>query len=175
MSDFKIISLQPLHHVRTFLGNPADIRASIKAAINAGSISLQEVDEEGDVIEQPIKIDLAKVVAFSIQTASGMAQVFYAGKDPEDTDGDSEEKPLFAFQRSEFHNGWLIGKITKRVNGVDVDKDEYFAVRDTAYQQEAVNADNYISANLDWLIEAVASDFDEQFPDAADEEFDDGE
>lgn len=173
--DFSLVEVQKPYHVRTFLMKAEELRNRIKKAIDTGNLSVREVNEDGDIMEEAINVPLSGLVGFTAQLETGMVQIFKEGRDPEDTDGDDTEKPIFAFVRSEIHGTWVIGKTLKKLNGVEVDKPEYVVLRADSIRVAENTADNFITANLDWVIEMVVGDFEDMFPDAEADDFDDGE
>lgn len=175
--DFSIVEIQPKFYMQTYLTKTNELRTKIKKAIDRGEISLREINEDGDVVEESSMISLKNLVGFTIQLSSGVTQIMQAGVDPDETDTseEDEEKPMFAFVRSENYNGWTIGKMKKSLNNVEISKADYVVVRSEFAKVVENTTDNYITASLDWIIETVIEDFEDMFPDSDTEEFDDGE
>ena len=176
--DFSMIEIQPEFYVSTYLFKADELRAKIKKSLDRNEISLREINEDGDTMEEASMVSLKNLVGFSVQLGSGVTQLMHAGKDPDEDDSepDSErEKPIYAFCRSEIYNGWIIGKLAKTINSVEVSRPDYVVVKKEFAKVVENSVDNYITASLDWVIEAIMEDFSEMFPDADQEEFDDGE
>ena len=176
--DFSMVEVQPEFYVSTYLSKTDELRSKIKKALDRNEISLREINEDGDTMEEPSMVSLKNIVGFSIQIGSGVTQIMHAGKDPEDdseSGSEDREKPIYAFCRSETYNGWVIGKMTKTINSVEVSRPDYVVLKQEFFNVVENSVDNYITASLDWAIEAIMEDFSDMFPSAGQEEFDDGE
>ena len=130
------------------------------------------ISDEGDMEEQQSKISIAKAYAVILYVDEEYFKVIEAGK----TSEEEEEEQLFHLVDTVEIKGWIIGKSSKKINGVRVDSDELIAIRKADASEVPLNADNYIEANLTWIFDRLLEDFEEKYGEGDDEEeIDDGD
>lgn len=173
---FKIVEL-PVHTIISGMlpveVNKNNVKDLIHAVIKQGGFaSYQEMDEEGDIILEEKKMPLEGLVGFTIEQNGQFIQFL---KNTRPADASDDEPSAVALVNCVTIGEWVFGKQERKIGEASVGSTDYVVLHLPLIKQLEVNADNYIAANLDWLIDSLIDDFGDKFPDADAEEIDDGE
>jgi hypothetical protein len=103
----------------------AKAKKQLTSILAANEIVGSLVSDEGDIQEGTTKLSLKDAHAVILYVDEDYFKVLTAGKS-EDEEG---EEVFFHLCSGIEHNGWILGKGHKKLNGIKVDSDEVIAVR----------------------------------------------
>lgn len=175
----QIVQISVPFYTRAYEYRKGEAKAGVIKAAERGYVNLVEISGD-EIEEEPSKVTLDKAIGFSIQLKSGLAQILFQGADPEDDSQDAadatEETKLCLYNMAEIAGGWVVGKLKRQLNGVQVDNPDYIILRSSKFDSLPMTNENFVDANMDWITETIFSDYEDAHGvDEETEEFDDGE